>query len=217
MPFVKFVRTRVDASEPVISFGDNRLQYTAVFCKLAELSKYNQVEYFIDEENRKIGLKFYCDSDNRNCYILGGKTNSYRSAAADLIKKYPWIKQIANTKNSEDRKFVARKTQGMWVIQLTPSFELSQARELCPKELPNDRGIYRYLNDDNQIVYIGKGHIKNRFNSPERKDWKFSKVEYSIIAEDEEQYEWESYWIEKYKENNNGLLPYYNKVSGHGA
>ncbi|HCE2133955.1 hypothetical protein CGI80_25195 [Vibrio parahaemolyticus] len=215
MTFVKFVRTRVQADEPVIGFGDNRFQYSAVFTKIAELNKYSQVEYFIDEENRKIGFKFYDAFDSRDSYSLGGKSNYYRSAAADLIKRYLWVKKVAESENSEDRKFVARKSQGMWVIQLAPAFELTVNRDSCPKALPDDYGIYRYISDDGQIVYIGKGNIKRRFGVPERKDWNFNRIEYSLIPCDAEQFEWEAYWIEKFKENNNGFLPYYNKVSGH--
>ena len=47
-----------------------------------------------------------------------------------------------------------------------------------------------------------------------RKDWDFDRVEYSEVPDPDEQVKWESYWIERHKEENGGKLPFYNKVSG---
>ena len=215
MAFKKFIRTKVQADEPVIGFGDNRFQYSAVFSKLAELDKFTHVEYFIDEEQRKISLKFHKDRNSKDCYTLSGKNNKYRSAAAELMKRLLWIDKVAKSKNSDERKFVATKHSGMWVIQLSPAFENSVLKNFASSDLPNESGIYRYINEEEEIVYIGKGNIKARYSQQERSDWVFSGVEFSIVNGDEEQYEWESYWIEKFREASNGLLPYYNKVSGH--
>ena len=214
MPFTKFVRTRVQADEPVIAISDNRFQYSSVFSKLSELEKYPYVEYFVEEDNRKIAFKFHKEPITRDCYIVN-KSSNYRSAALEVMNRYPWVDKVAQAQNSDDRKFVALKLQGMWVIQLSPSFEISVDRSNSPKGLPEQSGIYQYVNDKGDIVYIGKGNIKQRHMDRQRKDWIYSKVEYSIVDGDEAQYEWESYWLEKYKEKNDGYLPYYNKVSGH--
>lgn len=215
MSFKKFIRTKVQADEPVISIGDNRFQYSAIFSKLAQLDKFTYVEYFINEEHRKIGFKFFKDSNSRDCYALGRKGNNYRSAAAEIIKRCSWVAKVANSNCAEDRKYIANNIHGMWVIQLSPSFETRVSREDAPKSLPNDSGIYRYLNENGEVVYIGKGNIKNRYMERERAQWLFKWIEYSIITIEDEQYEWESYWLERFKELSGGYLPYYNKVSGH--
>jgi len=81
-------------------------------------------------------------------------------------------------------------------------------------KIPSDaKGIYRYWDKD-VVVYIGKGNIKDRFREVGRSDWKFDTIEYSIINDENEQYEWESYWLEKFKEENSERLPYYNKIAG---
>ena len=217
MAFQKFIRTTVQADEPVITIGDNKFHYSATFTKLAELNKYSFVEYFVDEESRQIGFKYYDNNETRDCVTLTVKTGStyYRSSAGDLISRYSWVKKVASMKSTDDRKFIAKQRQGLWVIQLAPAFEVTILRSNAPKNLPDDSGIYRYRNDKDQIVYIGKGNIKTRYSMKDRKDWNFSSIDYSIVKGDENQLEWESYWIERFKETNSGFLPYYNKVSGH--
>jgi hypothetical protein len=63
-------------------------------------------------------------------------------------------------------------------------------------------------------VYIGRGPIKRRLSSPERADWTFDVVEYSLVADPDEQVKWEYRWIERFKEEHGGQMPIYNKISG---
>lgn len=216
MAFQEFIRTKVQAREPVISLGDNKFHYSSVFSKLAELGSNNYVGYFFDEATREIAFKFYKKRNSRNSYTLINKNGQkFRSAAGEVMKRFPWVDKVARAKQVDDRKFVATEKQGMWVIQLAPAFEITVFRNDAPSNLPDKSGIYRYTNEDDEIVYIGKGNIKTRYSEQSRKEWIFSKVEYSIVSGDKEQYEWESYWIEKFKESSSGYLPYYNNVSGH--
>jgi hypothetical protein len=62
-------------------------------------------------------------------------------------------------------------------------------------------------------VYIGRGDIKKRLTAPERGDWDFDVIEYSIINNPDQQIYWEQFWLEKFEEANN-RLPFYNKISG---
>jgi hypothetical protein len=77
----------------------------------------------------------------------------------------------------------------MWTISLCPAFEM---RVGSGSEIPaNAAGIYRYLRG-NDVVYIGRGTIRSRFNSPERQEWDFDTIEYSIVLNDQQPH-WESY------------------------
>ena len=97
----------------------------------------------------------------------------------------------------------------MWVIQLCPAFELRTDRK--GSDVPPDtQGIYRYVNAKNEVVYIGRGIIRQRMNAPERKDWDFQTVEFSIVEEQADREKWEAYWINRFKEDNGGRLPYHN-------
>jgi hypothetical protein len=50
--------------------------------------------------------------------------------------------------------------------------------------IPSDAvGICKYVYDDNETVYMGRGNIRQRLASPERADWDFSVVAYSIVTD----------------------------------
>lgn len=93
---------------------------------------------------------------------------------------------------------------------MCPAFEYTASSESDLKDL---KGIYRYKRSDGEIVYIGRGEILSRLNSLDRKEWDFDIIEYSIIEDSTEQSKWESYWLEKFKEQE-GRLPFYNSVDG---
>ena len=107
-------------------------------------------------------------------------------------------------------KYKPTKDGKKQIITLRPVFENSIKRENSSK-IPSDiKGIYRYI-DEGKIVYIGKGSIKDRLKEDQREEWKFDTIEYSLIDNDDEQFEWEHYWIEEFKKGNNNFLPAYNK------
>ena len=58
------------------------------------------------------------------------------------------------------------------------------------------------------------GNIRQRLKSKERDDWDFNEIQYSLITEKDHQIKWESFWLDRYKLENKGKLPLYNKVSG---
>src|SRR5439155_18799209 len=115
----------------------------------------------------------------------------------------------------KNRRFIPRKEGNRWVTQLCPAFEMKRARE--SQDLSsNDVGVYRYLRENGDIVYVGRGPIRERLRCPERKDWDFNAIEYSIISNPDEQVKWEDYWIERFKADHDGKRPFYNRVSGSG-
>ncbi len=214
----KFKRLRPSTNEPIISIRDGRFNYNSVFYKLAEMHLYKYVHYFIDEELNEIGFQFYNDNIDSDCYCLytsSGKKRSIRSSAGEIINRNNWISKIHNSEDSDLKNFKAREHNGKWIISLMPAFENSFLKEKIPYSLKNTKGIYQYLDKKGQVVYIGKGNIFNRLKSPERKEWHFHKVEYSIIDNEDKQFEWEDFWLENFKDKNNGKLPLYNLISGH--
>jgi len=101
----------------------------------------------------------------------------------------------------------------VWSIQLCPAFEERRARE--SKDIPPQaRGIYRYVTEGGEIVYIGRGDINVRLRSPERQAWQFDMIEYSLVDDPDQQVRWEAHWIDRYKDDHKGKFPVYNKVGG---
>ena len=204
---------------PFISVSKLKFGFSAAFVRQAELEPALRTTIYIDGNNRKIGFEFHKEA-RPNSFALaaasgakkGEKRKSLQCTASGVVHKYPWVESVTR-EDVKNRRFLPKKEGGKWVIQLCPAFEERRARE--SEEIPSDAvGIYRYIRENKAIVYIGRGPIKSRLRSPGRGDWDFDVVEYSIVPNPDDQVKWEDYWIEKFKEANNGELPFYNKVSG---
>jgi hypothetical protein len=222
MSFKPFKRkdffTRDDS--PRVSIRKHHLGFNGIFVKLAGLQNFDKVQIFIDEENYRIGFKFHRES-NADYLKLFSDNPSHKTkatSAVQLVREYPFLKKIAELENRLDRQFVVTKDlqdKNLWVAQLYPTFEKSADSK---SELSNTKGIYRYKRSNGEIAYIGRGNILSRFNSPDRENWDFDVIEYSIIEDPAKQAEWEAYWLNKFVEQN-GKLPIYNlqkpKISKH--
>ena len=67
------------------------------------------------------------------------------------------------------------------------------------------------------VVYIGKGSIRDRYQTdPRRASWGISKIEYSVIKDDQKSLEWEDWWLKRFRKKNNGHRPKYNQTGGVG-
>jgi len=207
------------SNAPFISVSKSHFSFNAAFVRHAELEPGSRATVYVDSDNRKIGFEFHAD-ERLNSFSLsaassdkkGQKRKALQCAATGTVQKHKWIEAVTK-ENAKNRRFSPRKEGSKWVIQLCPAFEERRARE--SKDIPSEiSGIYRYVREGGGIVYIGRGPIKGRLQSPERKDWDFDVIEYSIVADPDEQVKWESFWIERFKDQNNNELPFYNKVSG---
>jgi hypothetical protein len=177
------------SDRPFIAVTTDHFAFNAMFVRIAELSPDKRVTAYADPENLKLGFEFHTEE----------KPDSFIKSVTKLPVK--------------DRRFEPKKEGHLWVIQLCPAFEERKARESA--DIPSDAtGIYRYVRDDGEIVYIGRGNIKNRLASPEREDWEFAVIEYSILENPDQQLKWEDYWLTRYQEEHGGKLPIYNKILG---
>lgn len=223
MAFEKVVRvdTYQGSDKAFISISYDHISFNSMFTKQAQIDSNHRVTIYIDQEELKMGFEFHTEN-KPNSFALtkassdkkGEKRTGLFCAAQGVINKYPWIKAITKFQSAIDRRFYNPEFRsGKWAIQLCPAFEVRKARET--EKIPsNTTGIYRYLTETGEIVYIGRGAINARLKSPDRNDWHFDYVEYSEIEDPDKQVHWETYWIDKYKEQNNGKFPIYNKVSG---
>jgi hypothetical protein len=126
--------------------------------------------------------------------------------------KYPWVKSVTKLPTRE-RRFQPIQEGKRWVIQLFLAFEQKRACEST--DIPTDaRGIYRYIREGGEVACIGRGEIRKRLKSPDRNDWDFDVIEYSVVDDPDIQVKWESYWLDRYKEEHKGELPFYNRLSG---
>ena len=69
-----------------------------------------------------------------------------------------------------------------------------------------------------EVVYIGKGSIRDRYQTdPRRASWRISKIEYSVIKDDQKALEWEAWWLKRFRKKNKGRLTKYNQTGGVGG
>jgi len=218
MAWAKIVREDLyeGSDSPFISITETHFRFNALFGRQASLDSSYRVTIFEDEQNRRLGFEFHKEQ-RPGSFALSSRKDKYAGLFCSnqgIVPKRSWLASVAK-QSGKNRRFTPKKEGNRWVIQLCPAFEIKKARE--SQDLSSeDVGIYRYLRENGDIVYIGRGPIKARLQSPERKDWDFDDIEYSIVPNPDEQVKWEDYWIERFKADNDGKKPFYNMVSGSG-
>ncbi|MFZ4707239.1 MAG: hypothetical protein ACOYMF_14635 [Bacteroidales bacterium] len=204
---------------PTISLDKYKFHYNALLRKLADLEQYRFVTYSVNKEDRKIRFAFHCDHTT-GAYSLArsNKKATFRSYSAVLINKYDWIRKTALQEDSISRRFIARQdspNKPVWIISLIPCFE--KVYDIAKlSDIPLDlSGIYRYRDSQDKVIYIGKGKIRTRIKEIGRLiDWDIKKIEISEIVDSKLQFEYENFWINKFKKENNDELPRYNRNQG---
>ncbi len=204
---------------PKVTIRGRNFQFNSKFCEIAELSKKKRVSIKVDENARKIGFEFL-ESDDTDGFMLfsdgGSRGTSKKSrivSASQILNRYDWIRSVSLLKDSDLKKFDPQwnKFEKLWEINLIPAFEVKVSNQ---SQVGLDvQGVYRYLRKDGSIVYVGRGRVKSRLSSPERKIWDFDTIEYSIIPDENQQIKWESFWLDRFVQEN-GKLPFYNQISG---
>jgi len=216
MARIRFTRLRKTREEPLVSIRHGRFHFNAFFARAAQLDKANYVAFHVDEETREIFFEFLKRNFDGNAFRLvnfGGTAkwaSKYTCAARSLINRAGWLQHAA----AEVGTFPAVRVGKLWVIRLTPSFEDEVLRANAGKIPAEATGIYRYISADGEMVYIGKGNVRQRLSEEDRRDWKFDKIQYSTVPDIRDQFRWEKFWLKRYAEANKGRLPYYNRQGG---
>jgi hypothetical protein len=222
MAWEEFVRNDVlqGLECPFVTITPTGLFFNAAFTRSADIADSEYVRILVDAADRKLGFEFQREKAP-NCFALKknhkdkkrlGKFHGLSCSSAGLFSKYPWVRSVSKL-HPKERRFAPRKEGGVWAIYLAPAFEEQNARE--SKEIPTEaQGVYRYVREGGEIVYIGRGWVRRRLAEPQRQEWDFDRVEYSIIESPDKQVFWETYWIDRFKEEHKGSLPFYNRVSG---
>ena len=105
------------------------------------------------------------------------------------------------------------KNPDILYIDLRPMFEKHISFSKIDSISKDTRGIYRYLNEDGDVIYIGKGIIKNRAKSVERKNWDIKQIQYSELYDEDKMLEWEAFYIKQFVKEK-GYKPKYNSLMG---
>lgn len=212
MEWLKIKKKNIVSDEPCITIRRDRFCFNSVFVRLAQIEACSYMNIFCNPDERCIGFQFKKEKNSPDDYKITGTIQKGLYGACREVLEKDWVKSVI--KNNKDSQFFVSRDGKIWFIRLMPAFDTRVMRTEYLQISSETTGIYRYLNTQNEIVYIGKGNIRKRLLEAQRDDWEFAAIEYSEVADDKESYEWESFWIDKYK-SEKGILPIYNQIMGH--
>jgi hypothetical protein len=210
---------RKPSAAHVLTISSSGITLSAKFIKDEGLEEKEAITFYRDDEDDYwLGFNLI-ETNNKpdSLALVFGKQSSSRNAkASEIINKSPILAKTQKLPNKNDRTFeiLKDKKNDLWFIRLWPAFERAVRWE-DRNQIPNEAmGIYRYTSKDGEIMYLGKGNIRNRANSPERQGWGVWLIEYSSMESSEDALRWESFYLEDYS-NRYGVLPPLNRIKGH--
>ena len=220
------LKRSADANQdrPLVTFrssGRGEIGLNASFIRKASAQDAHYISIHLSTDDSKLAINFIQlqpgEPVPEYAYRLtldsrSEKRNSGRVVTAPGLKKSPRIKKIYSLKEAELRKFepIFDLREKRWIVYLRPNFETAVSdRFSIPK---GAHGIYRYILDS-EVVYIGRGNIRDRVDIDLRKNWKYSSIEYSIVKDEKERIQLEGFYIKQHL-NLFGKLPLYNLISG---
>jgi hypothetical protein len=220
MTFRKVSLDRVPSQGNVLYFNKSGIFFSSTFIKSYGLEGKQSISFFEDDEDPYLlGFEFYDEQGQKDSLVLQkyGVNAVGRTVKANLvINKSKILQSVQKDPLKLNRTFeISRDSKtNLFFIILRPIFEHKISFDKR-NSLPDDlSGIYRYKDKTGSILYIGKGNIKTRSNSPDRKEWGIRDIEYSSVPTSEDSLKWESYYIDVYK-NEFGMLPPMNRIGGH--
>lgn len=210
-----FISDKYSDSKEYIRITHSGFYFCSEFVKSNHLENSNSVRFYEFNNNiYKFGLEFSKELEIAGGFsLLRNRAQKYgfATAARSFINNSNVLKDLIIDPKSNNR-FLTKydKNEGCFIFNVIPSFEFKEYPSSIPEGIT---GIYRYKDTLGNILYIGKGNIKDRMRSPERKSWGIHTVEYSVIEDKEEMSQYESFHINEYKKQYNNL-PQYNIISG---
>ena len=202
---------------PAISFRNSGLYFNSIFMEQNRLEDCTAIDFHRDDENPfKLGFTFHLKETSTSLSLVSAgrdKGSKGRTVKASALRAANKIIDAECKIGGDPFEIQYDKFAKIYFVELRPNFNIKIKLEAATR-LPNHiKGIYRYLNSDKQIIYIGKGVVKDRILQNERSDWGIEVVEYSVIEDEALAFEWESYYINEHIETF-GSRPIHNKISG---
>ena len=201
MAFRKITLDSIPSTQDVMTISSTGIGFSATFIKSNRLEQMAAISFYFDDENQyRIGFEFHDKVGIPDSLILTHSKDSAtkRVGATGIINKSRVLKSIQAETDKNNRTFEVKvdPISKLFYCDLRPTFEFSMLYSR-KSELPDGAtGIYRYKDSKGSILYIGKGVIKDRAASPDRRDWGIHTIEYSLIQSDDLCFKWESFYIE---------------------
>jgi len=211
----KILFSRLPSQSNTLTISKSGITFSAKFIKAYELQNKLAIEFYeVSDDKYLIGFKFLDKMSRFGSLALmnNNGTTSKALKAGELVNRNKVLTRIQKEPLKENRVFEIKKSKDerdLFYINLNPIFENSIAFSEVTSLSSDTRGIYRYLDAKDEVIYIGKGVIKNRAKSNERLDWGIKHIEYSEISDEEDMFEWESFHLSKFYDEK-GYKPKFN-------
>jgi len=223
----KIILEKMKSSKSLLIISKSGISFSAKFIKDNDLGTKDAIEFFDNSNNEyQLGFKFLDETGDVGSNALmrnrsGSNRNKTQCAgrnlkASELINNKKVLKSIQQEPLKQNRMFEIKKSKdnpSMYYVNFSPIFENTVRFDYINNLDYEVRGIYRYLDQNGETIYIGKGNIKERAKTTERSEWGIKKIEYSIIEENDQMLQWEEYHIARFVEDH-GVKPLFNKIMG---
>ena len=193
------------------------LAISADFMRMADIASCTRASLFLSSDGMRLAIYFHSNAKDEDAYIVGrdgggrGSGKNRVICAHAVFAQSETMRRLLGQSSSSSRRFLPVKIDGnRWMINLAPCFE---NRVHSPCDLPdNETGIYRYVRGE-EVTYIGKGSIKQRCSSPDRREWQFDHIEYSRLNDSDAEAKWELFWLNEHRRQH-GRWPFHNRIGG---
>ena len=208
-----FISDRHSDFKEYVRLTQSGIFFSAPFIKSNNLTRHNSVRFYEFTENQyKFGMEFFLETDVPGGFSLvrnGKSVNSFYTTARSFTNSFDVLRDLIKSKGHNRFAVSYDKIDKCFFFMVAPCFECDNDQLSIPD---GATGIYRYKNTNNEIIYIGKGNIRDRLRSPERKGWDIKKVEYSLVNDRGEMSKYESYHLTEYQ-NKFNKWPEHNMIS----
>lgn len=161
------------------------IRFSAEFCKRNKLEKQKYVQFYTFTDNDYKFAVVFSEEKTEGSFILNknSQTRSYYGLcvnAFSFVNNTPILRH--NAKESKvSYELTFDKEYNAYCFDILPSFE--QKTSNVKNIHPDLKGIYQLRDYDDNIIYIGKGNIKDRVRSHIEKDWDINVIEYSEVED----------------------------------
>lgn len=201
-----------------ITISKSGFFFSAEFIDKNKLTDNNYCQFFTSNDSEyKFGVTFSKEKNEGSFKIINTLKGKYRDksmarsvTASAFFNSTPIFKELTKNKCKNRYSLKYSQADNCFIFNVIPSFEISKK----PNDIPGDiTGIYKCYDKEKYVLYIGKGNIRSRIKEHLSKGWELSKVDYSVIKDNDEMFKYESYHLEQYKKDN-GAYPPENLIGG---
>ena len=203
---------------PSVTIKADAISFSAKFVEVANLEHAEWCQLIEhDDDDCWIGFKFSEVKRPRGSlsFAPNGSDSKRRIVwTGAFINGSPLIGKTAQKERHERTyELTFDRHNKLWFTRLRPTFERTAFYENSFSIPSEAKGIYRYLDVNGELLYLGKGKIRDCLASRGRDEWGIHKIEYSNIADDENSLRWMHHYVTEYR-SKHGEMPAMKRIRG---